>query len=99
MVKHIVLWCYKDEISPEERQAHSARIKADLEALAGVIDGIVEIRVAAAPLAGSNVDIALDSSFVSEEALAAYVVHPAHKKVGEMLRPLMQERRCVDYAL
>ena len=45
MVKHMILWQLKDELSAEEKAAVKAGIKEGLEALAGKIPGLTEIKV------------------------------------------------------
>ena len=43
MVKHIILWQLKDELSEEQKIDVKACIKAGLEGLAGQIPGLIEI--------------------------------------------------------
>lgn len=45
MVKHIILWQLKDELSDTEKAAVKAEIKAGLEGLAGQIPGLISIAV------------------------------------------------------
>ena len=45
MVKHIILWQLKDELSEEEKLAVKAGIKEGLEGLAGKIPGLTDIKV------------------------------------------------------
>ena len=40
MVKHIILWQLKDELSEEEKQTVKAGIKEGLEGLAGKVPGL-----------------------------------------------------------
>ena len=42
MVKHIILWQLKDELSAAEKAEIKANIKTGLEGLAGQIPGLVE---------------------------------------------------------
>ena len=44
MVKHIILWQLKDELSEEEKQTVKAGIKEGLEGLAGKVPGRSEER-------------------------------------------------------
>ena len=98
MVKHIILWQLKDELQGAEKDAVKKGIKEGLEGLQGVIPGLLEIKVNTNGLASSNVDVMLDSSFESEEALKAYAVHPAHVKVAdEKVRPFTKTRACLDF--
>jgi hypothetical protein len=83
MVKHIILWQLKDELSEEQKIEVKAGIKAGLEGLAGQIPGLIEIHVETEGLASSNADLMLDSSFEDEESLKGYAVHPAHVAVAD----------------
>lgn len=98
MVKHIILWKLKDEYSDNEKESIKAGIKSGLEGLLGEIEGLTEIKVYTNGLASSNADLMLDSTFVSEDALKAYALHPAHVKVAdEKVRPFTQTRSCLDF--
>ena len=98
MVKHIILWQLKDELSDAEKQTVKAGIKEGLEGLKGQMEGLVEIRVNTDGLASSNADVMLDSTFVDEASLKAYAVHPAHVAVADgKVRPYTKTRMCLDY--
>lgn len=100
MVKHIILWQLKDEFSHEEKINIRAGIKAGLEGLKGKIPGLCDIHVQTEYLASSNVDVMLDSTFESEDALKAYAIHPEHVKVAdENVRPFTKSRSCMDFEL
>jgi hypothetical protein len=96
MIKHMILWKLKDELT--DKTAVKAGIKAGLEGLKGVVPGLTEICVRTEGLASSNADVMLDSTFESEAALKAYAVHPAHVAVAdEKVRPFTQTRLCLDF--
>ena len=98
MVKHIILWQLKDELSAEEKIQVKADIKAGLEGLAGRIPGLIEIKVNTEGLASSNADLMLDSSFTNEDALKGYAVNPEHVAVANgVVRPNVKVRLCLDY--
>ena len=98
MVKHIILWQLKDELSREEKESVKAGIKAGLEGLAGQIPGLIDIRVQTECLDSSNVDVMLDSTFGDESALKGYASHPAHVKVADnQVRPFTKTRSCIDF--
>lgn len=98
MVKHIILWTLKDEFSNTEKQEIKNNIKAGLEGLLGVVPGLTEIKVNINPLPTSNVDLMLDSSFESFEALKSYANHPAHVDVADnLVRPYTASRSCIDF--
>ena len=98
MVKHIILWQLKDELSPAEKLQVKADIKAGLERLAGQIPGLIDIHVQTECLESSNADVMLDSSFEDEASLKGYAVHPAHVAVANgVVRPNTKVRVCMDY--
>lgn len=109
MVKHVILWQLKDELSDSEKTEVKNGIKAGLEALKGKIPGLIEIRVEINPLASSNADVMLDSMFENEEALKGYAVHPsmwqlpmakyAHTRSQESAWILKSERVEIQYFL
>ena len=72
MVKHVILWQLKEELSDTEKAAVKAGIKEGLEGLAGQIPGLVDIRVNIDALPSSNADLMLDTTFESAEALKGY---------------------------
>ena len=98
MVKHIILWQLKEEFSPEQKEEIKKGIKSGLEGLAGVIPGLLSIKVNTGRLASSNADVMLDSTFTDEAALKGYSVHPAHQEVANTcVRPFTCTRLCLDF--
>ena len=98
MVKHVILWTLKEEYSDTQKAEIKTGIKEGLEGLKGQIPGLIEIRVNTEPLASSNCDLMLDSSFENEEALKIYATHPAHVAVANgKVRPHTASRVCMDY--
>ena len=98
MVKHIVLWKLKEELSKEEKDKVKKEIKEGLLGLKEKIKELVEIKVNIDGLEGSTVDVLLDTVFESEEALRTYAAHPDHVAVGmAKIKPFMAERICYDY--
>lgn len=98
MVKHIILWQLKDELSAEEKTAVKAGIKEGLEGLLGKVPGLTEIKVYTEGLASSNADVMLDSTLADEEALKGYAVHPEHVAVADgKVRPYTKTRVCLDF--
>lgn len=98
MVKHVILWQLKDELSEAEKQNAKQQIKAGLEGLAGKVSGLIDIKVNINGLPTSNADVMLDSTLESFDALKAYAVHPAHVAVADgAVRPNTKLRVCLDY--
>ncbi len=100
MVKHVILWQLKDELSEEEKIDIRAGIKSGLEGLGGKIPGLIDIKVQTEFLPSSNVDVMLDSTFVDEASLKGYAVHPAHVEVADRdVRPYTKSRACMDFVV
>lgn len=98
MVKHIILWQLKDELSKEEKEKVKKEIKEGLEGLKGKVPGLLNINVIIDGLASSNADVMLDSTLESEEALKGYAVHPSHVEVADSkVRPYTKTRICLDF--
>ena len=100
MVKHVILWQIKDEFSIVEKEKIKKEAKESLEALAGKIDGLLEIKLNIVGLESSNADMMLDSSFESEAALKGYAIHPEHVKAADtFVRPFTKSRLCLDFEI
>lgn len=101
MVKHIILWKLRSDLSASEKRTAAEAIKSGLEALQGQVPGLVDIHVHIdGRLDSSNADIMLDSTLVSEEALKGYAVHPAHVAVANgVVRPNTELRTCLDFEI
>ena len=99
MVKHIILWTLK-ECDENEKAKIKKNIKENLEGLKGKIDGLVDIKVYIEGLPSSNADLMLDSTFINEEALKGYAVHPEHVAVADgLVRPYTAVRSCLDFEI
>jgi hypothetical protein len=99
MVKHIILWTLRPELSEEEKQQVKRGIKQGLEGLVGKVPGLVDAKVHIdGRLASSNADVMLDSTLESEEALKGYASHPEHVAVANSrVRPFTVQRTCLDF--
>ena len=98
MVKHIILWQLKAELSDAEKINVKAGIKEGLEALQGKIPGLLEIKVETVGLASSNCDVMLYSVFEDETSLKGYAIHPEHVAVANgKVRPFTKTRLCLDF--
>lgn len=94
MIKHIVLWRMKPEVTEEQ----VAEMKAQLEGLKGKVDALIDIEIGIDfQRKDASSDVSLYSVFNDEAGLQAYATHPEHLKVVEFVKPLIAERRVVDY--
>ena len=90
MVTHIVFWALKDEAEGHSKRENAEHIKEMLEALVGVVPGLIEAKV-------GKYDAALFSKFESWDALHAYDSHPEHLKVRAFVKAVRLERESVDF--
>ena len=96
MVKHMIVWKFKDELANKEERAKE--IKTALEGLVGKIDGLLEMHILTNGMPCSSGDLMMDSSFESAEALAAYQKHFLHLEIANnVVRPAVAERLSFDY--
>lgn len=98
MVKHVILWKLKEELTATEKEAVKKGIKEGLEGLAGKIPGLVEVKVNINGLPTSTVDVMLDTTFTDADALKVYSTNPLHVAVADgKVRPYTAVRSCLDY--
>lgn len=100
MVKHIILWQLKDELSDSEKDTVKKEIKEGLEGLVGKVPGLLEVHVQTTHLDSSNCDLMLNCTLEDEASLKGYAVHPAHLAVANgKVRPYTKSRMCIDYTV
>ncbi len=101
MLKHIILWTLRTDLSEEERLDVKAEIKRSLESLVGVVPGLVDLKVVTGNiLPTSNCDLMLDSTLADRDSLTVYASHPAHVAVAEnKVKPYTIQRVCIDFEI
>ncbi|WP_321480830.1 Dabb family protein [uncultured Bacteroides sp.] len=97
MVKHIVLFKLKDNISLEEKLTVMKQFKKAIENLPSEISFIRKIEVGFNVNSSEVWDIVLNSEFDSLDDVKAYAIHPAHLAAGKILAGVKENRACVDY--
>ena len=99
MIKHIILWKLRSDLSEAEKREKALAIKQGLEGLKGQVPGLIDIHVQIdGRLETSNADIMLDSTLDSFDSLKGYAVHPAHLAVANgIVRPNTELRTCLDF--
>ncbi len=94
MLKHIVMWKFKDGVSDEDK----LKMKNSLEALKGVAPTLLDIEVGLDVLRTDQLqDCVLYSEFENLDGLKAYAEHPEHVKLLGFIKSLVCERHAVDY--
>lgn len=98
MIRHIVMFQFKEEAEGRSKQENVQITKDMLDALPGKIPWIRSSQTAinASYADSTNYDLLLISDFDSFEDLQNYIVHPDHKAVGAFMRPVRINRTCID---
>ena len=93
MVKHIVLYTFKEDV---DKEAAVKLIASCLEPLVGKIPGLLHMEIRRA---FNGMDYALYSEFESREALKNYATHPLHLEAKEHFFHMLDSRVAADYDL
>lgn len=98
MIKHIVMWKFKDFAEGATKEENILKVKSMLEALPDKIDFIREmnVKINVNPKEGMY-DAILISAFDSLDDVNRYRVHPEHKKVSSFVALIRESRASVDY--
>ena len=91
MVKHIVLYTFKEGVNKDDAVQLIASI---LEPLVGKSPGLLHMEIRRA---FNGMDYALYSEFESREALTAYASHPLHIEAKGHFFHLLDSRVAADY--
>lgn len=94
-MKHVVMWKLIDSV---DRDQTIGEMRTRLEALVGMVPGLLSLRVYPAYYPGErNWDVMLESEHESVEALDVYRDHPAHLEAAAWVNEHTAERATVDY--
>ena len=97
MLKHVVLFKFKESLDESTKKSRSQEIKTSLEGLLGKIEALKKIEVGLNCNSEEKYDLALLTEFESMEGLKTYASHPEHLKVLAKIKEILEERACVDY--
>ena len=100
MIRHIVMWKFKEEAEGLTKKENLLKVKTALEALPEKIPFIrrMEVNLNVNPKPGSF-DAVLISEFDTLEDVNAYREHPEHKKISSYVKLVREDRACVDYEI
>ena len=98
MIKHIVMWKFKEFAQGRTKQENLALVKSMLMKLPEKIDFIrsMEVHFNENPKEGMY-DAVLISSFDSLEDVGRYRIHPEHKAISSYVALVREDRASVDY--
>ena len=96
MVKHIVMFDFKDENREENLQKAKVMLEALLESVPSLKNMEVGINFSEEERA---MDLSLYSEFDNNEGLEAYAIHPEHLKVVEFIKSVATASKVSDYTV
>jgi len=99
MIKHVVLFQFKEFSSYSEKLEKLNEIKHDLEALTQKISVVEKLVVGVNINKDEEYDIVLEVTFNSFKDIDVYAKHPDHVAVGNIIRSILNKRACVDFEL
>jgi hypothetical protein len=99
MIRHVVIWKFKERAEGYDRSTNLERVKGELEALPLRMPGVIRrMEVGINSLEnGTNFDLILVADFDSYELLASYLANPEHQKVADLVMRVREQRAAVDY--
>lgn len=97
MIKHVVMFRFRDDVSLETQKKAACDFKNSIERLPEVIPFIRTVFVGLNVNAAEPWHICLESQFDTLDDVKAYASHPAHKAVASELMKYVGERACVDF--
>jgi hypothetical protein len=97
VLRHVVLIRWKPETSDAQKQA----VREELAALPAAIPEIRSYQFGDdATIVKGNFDFAIVADFENVIDFQTYAAHEAHQKlIAEHIRPILEERAAVQYAL
>ncbi len=103
MIKHIVMWRFKENAEGKSKSENIQIVKKELEELIGVIpqirEGEFEVGVNINNESPTAYDAVLVSTFNTWDDLQAYRSDPRHKKAAAYNKLVRSDRVVVDYEL
>jgi hypothetical protein len=98
VIKHIVVWRFKDEALGAGKAENLARARAAIESLRELVPQVRHLEVGVDIRADHDpADLVIYSEFDTVEDLRAYQVHPEHVRVAQLVGEMRETRAVVDY--
>ena len=97
MIRHVVMWKFKNEAEEKSKQENMQWVKEHLYALLPVIPEIKRMEIGF-DISGTDMsmDLILLTEFDSVETLKYYANHPEHLKVSAYVRKVIETRVVLD---
>ncbi len=100
MIRHIVMWKFKDFAEGLTKEENLLKVRSMLEALPEKIGFIREMKVELNVNTKDGMyDAVLLSTFDSLDDVTRYRVHPEHMKISSYVALVKSDRASVDYEI
>jgi len=100
MIKHIVMWKFKESAEGKSRAENMQIVKEQLLSLVGLIPQIRSMEVGFDVTHGErSMDLCLVAEYDNVADLKIYAEHPEHLKVGVYVRLVTESRVVLDYEM
>lgn len=96
MIRHIVSWNLKAELSEGEKATARTLLIAQMSGLKNTVPCLLALDIVAPVMDTSTCQVALYTEFATAEDLSAYQTHPEHLKVVDTVRTYCCDRHCID---
>lgn len=99
-IRHLVLWKLRHFPSSQHREEVLKLLRSQLEELPKVIPGILQFEIGISLVSSmASADLSLLSTFESPETLDAYLIHPRHREVIQLLAENTESKFISDYPI
>lgn len=97
MIRHVVMWKFKDCAEGKSKQENMEWVREHLYALCPIIPEIKKMEIGL-DITGSDMsmDLMLLTEFDSVETMKVYAGHPEHLKVSAYVRKVIEQRVVLD---
>ena len=97
MIKHVVMWRFKEEAEGRTKLENMEELKRQLLALIPLIPEIKKMEIGFdVTHSEASADFMLTTEFESVDDLKIYAVHPEHLKVSGFVKNVVESRIVLD---
>ena len=96
MIRHIVMWKYKAELSMEERKALFEKLTKAAEDMNGNIKGLIKAELIENVNSEEKYDLCLYCEFETLQDIHAYQEDPVHIAFKNIIAGNVFDRACID---
>lgn len=100
MIRHIVMWKFKDEAEGKTKQENMDIVRNRLYSLPAIIPEIRRLEIGYdIKHTDMSADLALITEFETLETLEIYAKHPDHQLVSQYVRKVIDSRVVIDFQI